>query len=299
MDTIIKDDFILENIIMPDKKIAYKIIFIDKQNLDNQNYYRRLSIEERSILKPYFMEIQGHWSEAHQGFVFIKEISTSMIKEAIRKANNKIPLSREQIEREKLQAYFTPIDVVKKMQEYAHISENDIVLDPSAGIGNLVNGLSISKERIYLIEPNPEFCNFLKRNGYIHVIQSTFEEAIEKGQVPNNISKILMNPPFSKQNDLKHISLAYKLLAPGGTLISIVGKNSVLERDSSGKESKIFQEFYHICQNSKSHQLIELPEGTFEKSGTICDTYMITLEKQREKVTNTSRNIRMVEEDER
>jgi len=34
-------------------------------------------------------------------------------------------------------------------------------------------------------------------------------------------SKIIMNPPFSKSQDAKHIVKAYSLLAEGGTLVSI------------------------------------------------------------------------------
>ncbi len=53
----INNDFIIQQIIMPDMKPAYKIIFIDSQNLDNNQYFNGLSYEERSLLRPYFMEI--------------------------------------------------------------------------------------------------------------------------------------------------------------------------------------------------------------------------------------------------
>lgn len=229
------------------------------------------------------MEIGGHWSEAHKSFVFIKEVSIGTIKEAIQKANNQFPLSKEQIEREKLQAYFTPLEISKKMQQSAHICDKDIVLDHSAGTGNLVNGLNVPKENIFLVEPNLEFCEFLRRNGYVNVIQSTFEEALDKKVLPNNISKILMNPPFSKQSDIKHILLAYGLLNKGGTLVSIIGKNSLLERDINNQKSPTLENFISTCKSSKFHQIINLEPASFEESGTICDTCMIILEKERVK----------------
>ena len=284
----INNDFIIQQIIMPDKKPAYKIIFVDSQHLDNHLYFNGLSYEERSILKPYFMEIGGHWSEAHQGFVFIKEVSTEIIKGAIQKANNKNPLSKEQIEREKLQAYFTPLKLSKRMQQLAHICDNDIVLDPSAGTGNLVNGLNVPKEKIFLIEPNAEFCEFLRRSGYVNVIQSTFEEALDRKMLPNNISKVLINPPFSKQTDLKHILLAYGLLNKGGTLVSIIGKNSLLERDINNQKSPILENFVNTCKSSKFNQIVNLEPASFEESGTIYDTCMIILEKQRTKELDNS-----------
>lgn len=279
----VNNDFIIQQIIMPNMKPAYKIIFVDSQQLDNHQYFNGLSYEERSLLKPYFMEIGGHWSEVHKSFVFIKEVSTWTIKEAIQKANNQNPLSKEQIEREKLQAYFTPLEISKKMQQLAHICDKDIVLDPSAGTGNLVNGLNIPKENIFLVEPHPEFCEFLRRSGYVNVIQSTFEDALDKRVLPNNISKILMNPPFSKQSDLKHILLAYELLNKGGTLVSIIGKNSLLERDINNQKSPTLKNFISTCKSSKFHQIINLEPASFEESGTICDTCMIILEKERVK----------------
>ena len=279
----INNDFIIQQIIMLDMKPAYKIIFVDSQQLDNHQYFNGLSYEERSLLKPYFMEIGGHWSQAHKSFVFIKEVTTRIIQEAIQKANNQFPLSKEQIEREKLQAYFTPLEISKKIQQSAHICDNDIVLDPSAGTGNLVNGLNIPKENIFLVEPNPEFCEFLRRSGYVNVIQSTFEEALDKKILPNNISKILMNPPFSKQSDLKHILLAYELLNKGGTLVSIIGKNSLLERDINNQKSPTIENFISTSKSSKFHQMINLEPASFEESGTICDTCMIILEKERVK----------------
>ena len=284
----VNNDFIIQQIIMPDMKPAYKIIFVDSQQLDNHQYFNGLSYEGRLLLKPYFMEIGGHWSEAHKSFVFIKEVSIETIKENIQKANNQIPLSKEQIEREKLQAYFTPLEISKKMQQSAHICDNDIVLDPSAGTGNLVNGLNIPKENIFLVEPNPEFCEFLRRNGYVNVIQSTFEDALDKRVLPNNISKILMNPPFSKQSDLKHILLAYELLNKGGTLVSIIGKNSLLERDINNQKSPTLENFINICKSSKIHQIVNLEPASFEESGTICDTCMIILEKERTKELDNS-----------
>lgn len=284
----INNDFIIQQIIMPDKKPAYKIIFVDSQHLDDHQYFNGLSYEERSILKPYFMEIGGHWSEAHKSFVFVRDVSTGIIQKSIQKANNKIPLSKEQIEREKLQAYFTPLEVSRKMQQSAHICDKDIVLDPSAGTGNLVNGLNVPKENIFLVEPNAEFCEFLRKSGYVNVIQSTFEEALAKKVLPNNISKILMNPPFSKQSDLKHILLAYGLLNKGGTLVSIIGKNSLLERDINNQKSPTLENFISTCRSSKSHQIINLEPASFEESGTICDTCMIILEKERTKELDNS-----------
>ena len=137
----INDDFIIEQLIMPDTKHLHKIIFVDKQHMNDNQYFKRLSRQERLLLRPYFMEIGGHWSEAHKSFVFIRDVSTATIREAIKKANNQLPVSKEQEERERLQAYFTPLDIAKRMQESAHISEDDIILEPSAGIGNLVNGI--------------------------------------------------------------------------------------------------------------------------------------------------------------
>ena len=270
----IKPDYIIVRYILPKINLSYKILFVDETNLDNPKYYRQLSNAEKTALKPYMMEIGGHWSEASQSFVFMHEISPDLVTQAIDKQNSGIKTSDEHKYKEEWQSYFTPQKLAAEMHELANITTNDIVLDPSAGVGNLVDGLKVPKKNIFLVEPNPEFCEELRKKGYQNVINSTFEEAIEMGLLPPSITKIIMNPPFTKQIDLVHVSLAHDIISEGGTIVSVVGNNSLFEKSP---KSKILKAFEDICVNAEESKVIPLPEGTFEESGTICDTNLVFL----------------------
>jgi hypothetical protein len=267
----------------PKLTLPYKLQFVDKNNLDNLDFFRTLSNAERIGLKPYIAEIGGHWNEVSKSFVFMNEITTMKIIEAIEKFNKNIKPNDEYLTKEKWQAYFTPSELAKRMHELAKINEMDIVLDPSAGTGNLVDDLTIPKGNIFLIEPNKEFCQELRKKGYINIIEATFEEAIEKNLLPKNITKIIMNPPFSKQTDLIHIAMAYDIISPNGIVISITGKNSLFEKEPNGNISIFLNNFNRVCNDAEKIEIVPLPEGSFKESGTICDTCLVFLEKGNQK----------------
>lgn len=214
----------------------------------------------------------------------MNETPSNIIRGAIEKLNKGIQPSIEYVNKEKWQSYFTPSDLARDMQKHAGITDTDIVLDPSAGVGNLVDGLDIPKENIYLIEPNGKFCEMLRKKGYINIIESTFEEATERDLLPKNINKIIMNPPFFKQTDLRHIVMSYDLINPDGIVVSVFGKNSVKERNLDNTMSQTLIDFNDLSERAQSYQIISLEEGTFKTSGTVCDTFVAVFEKGQKKI---------------
>lgn len=53
----IKSDFVIVNCIFPKTTLAYKLQFIDSNNLNNLRYFNQLREEEKIALKPYIMDI--------------------------------------------------------------------------------------------------------------------------------------------------------------------------------------------------------------------------------------------------
>lgn len=100
----------------------------------------------------------------------------------------------------------TPHELVQKVQLWADIKENDVVLEPSAGTGDLISGLN--KKNIVCIEINPILSEILVNKGFKYVYNCAFEDY--KSSI--EFDKIIMNPPFSKRLDAKHIKLAFEKL---------------------------------------------------------------------------------------
>lgn len=125
--------------------------------------------------------------------------------------------------------HFTPKAIVNKMIDHAGIKENDIVLESSAGIGNIADGITYNN--VDVIEINPSFRELLKLKGY-NVIGSDFLEFNEH----NKYNKIIMNPPFSKNQDIKHLKHAYNLLDNNGKIISLTSKHWSFAQDKESLE---------------------------------------------------------------
>jgi hypothetical protein len=81
---------------------------------------------------------------------------------------------------------------------------------------------------------------------------------------------VLMNPPFLKQNDIKHVSHALMFLKPGGTLVAIMGASFTFRTDT---RTQVFNELLERFGAVVEH----LPEKSFKESGTLVNTVMVTI----------------------
>lgn len=81
-----------------------------------------------------------------------------------------------------------------------------------------------------------------------------------------------MNPPFGQERDLRHIMIAYNLLAPGGTLVALAAKNCLYYDRHTTHSVNLFLE---------SHGAIieDVPYGTFKESNTNVDVSLIRMRK--------------------
>lgn len=142
------------------------------------------------------------------------------------------------------------------------------VLEPSVGSGHLLNALSEvvgqmvydgKRIRVHAYETNPsryiDTAHTKFKNLDVTVENVDFLEVEPPTQDGLKYHLVLMNPPFAKSQDVKHILHAIKFLRPGGVLLGIC---------SAGVE------FRSTSLYSKLQDIIEdigecwpLPEGSF------------------------------------
>ena len=82
--------------------------------------------------------------------------------------------------------------------------------------------------------------------------------------------KIIMNPPFSKQQDIDHIYKAFWHLKREGILISIVSEAPFFRTNKKSIEFRKFLE-------DNNAEIIKKPEGTFKERGTMVNTRLIKI----------------------
>jgi 16S rRNA G1207 methylase RsmC len=74
--------------------------------------------------------------------------------------------------------------------------------------------------------------------------------------------RILMNPPFERGDDIRHIEHARKFLKPGGRLVAIC---------ADGPRQR--ERLQPIASQWRS-----LPAGTFKESGTMVNTALLVID---------------------
>lgn len=138
-------------------------------------------------------------------------------------------------------------------------SEADIqpgmdVLEPSAGNGVLAEAARKAGGNVDAVELEPQLRDILKEKGF-NVVGSDFDTF-----TPDKLyDRVLMNPPFSHDLDIKHVQKAFEHLKPGGKLTAIV---STMAGERSNKRNEAFREWLNELEAHEE----QLPEGMFKES---------------------------------
>lgn len=235
---------------------------------ENDLYYLSLgnmSDAEYDEVKPIIEHLNGHWREKFGCFVFGEDVS-ELLQNAL---CNGVDISDDYRWREENQFYPTPMRVAKRVVELAEVESGMSILEPSAGVGNLLDCLPAGQYSILCVEPMETNCYVLEHKGY-KVVHSTFEDTYV--DLPK-FDRIIMNPPFSGQRDIMHVMMAYYLLKPGGVLCSVISENALYYKTETTENFKKFLK-------DIDGYVEPVPSGSFEESGTTIETVLIKLRKR-------------------
>ncbi len=117
--------------------------------------------------------------------------------------------------------YPTPQETIYKMLQYFDVS-NKVILEPSAGKGDIINVLiqEGAKEVLYC-EKSEVMQKTL--NGLGRFMCADFLDL--KAEQISHINAIIMNPPFSE--GVKHVLHAYDIAPKGATIISLINSSNL------------------------------------------------------------------------
>lgn len=236
-------------------------------------YVPRISDTEYDKLKYIVEFIGGHWSERYKGFIMDDTKDNILAKINSVLALDEITLSKEDVFKIKNQFYPTPSWLAKDMVERANISYSDSfeLLEPSAGTGAILQYMvQYTASKCTAIELNKKNVEYLRKLGF-KVQNTSFENyALNTNK---RFDRVIMNPPFAKEMDLRHTALAFNLLKEGGKLVGLVAENSLYY---AREVTQLFNQ-----QISRLNvKLTEIQHGAFIESGTSVDITMIELYKR-------------------
>lgn len=165
----------------------------------------------------------------------------------------------------------TPPEIARRVIDLAEITNEMQVLEPSAGRGALV--LEV-KERapdsmVSMFELMPDNNKFL-RDLKLHACGIGEPTDFLDVKPFDVFDRVVMNPPFGRQADIKHITHALKFLKPGGMLVSVMSSSVTF------RNNKLTTDFRQLIEERSGH-IEELPEGAFKSSGTMVNTVIVVI----------------------
>ena len=156
------------------------------------------------------------------------------------------------------QLFQTPAPLAARMVELAGDRARLCVLEPSAGLGRILDALGQPAELV-AVEVAQQCADELRRREGLRVVQRDFltVEPAELGQ----FDCIVMNPPFHMRADIRHILHALKFLLPGGVLVALC-------MDTQHREKAL---------RPLAATWDQIPAGAFRESNTEVPTVMLSI----------------------
>lgn len=229
--------------------------FLPKIQLDRKDY-----IECNSILEVLWLKWHK-WQKAH--------ISNEVI-EDLEETFNEI-LENWEVEtlkeyKKRFQFFPTPRELAKRMVELAEIKESDIVCEPSAwdwAIADLIPNcltltlVELDTEKIKTLQKFNKFNNLILNIDFLQLWNE------------NTFDKFVMNPPFNKRQDYKHIKKAIELLADWWRIVGLMSKGILYREDYKDLKEEIANHWY----------IVEIEDWVFKEAGTMIWTCLIVYNK--------------------
>jgi predicted RNA methylase len=201
----------------------------------------------------------GKWDRKAKAHLFDKPAS-DRVDEIILTGEVEIP-------KDEFNYFPSPPAVVARLMELADLREGMLVLEPSAGKGAIA---AACVERGIEVD-----CCELMDANFEHLSDAEAYRTVWRGDFLEfppiaDYDRVVMNPPFAKQQDIKHVLHALKFLKPGGMLISVMSASVTF------RSNKLSTDFRDLIRE-RGGKIEALPEGAFKASGTNVRTVIVTI----------------------
>jgi predicted RNA methylase len=232
-------------------------LFLPPEQLD-----RRVYIEVNKVLQA----MGGKWNGGKVRAHVFDDDPASAVSDAI--ASGQVTDRKQE-----LQFFQTPPKVAALLVSVADVKKDHRILEPSAGGGAIVRSIF---ERLGRVQVN--VCEIDEKNRQRLIKE--FDDAVFVAAFdflnlsPLNVGydRIIANPPFSRQQDIDHVTHMYECLEPGGRLVSVMSA-AVMFR--TNRKTVDFRELVE----REGGAIEPLPEGSFKSSGTDVNTCVVRIDK--------------------
>ena len=215
----------------------------------------------------------------NQHILSMKDVSAEKMLELLELLPTQTKRTEEMV---KFQQFSTPPSIAYLANYTANVNSNDIMLEPSAGIGGIAVFAKKDGAKVYVNELDNRRLEVLKNMPFDGFFNEDAEQIdnILGGELEPTV--IVMNPPFSSSAErnmhktkigAKHIEQALKILAPNGRLVAIVGKGMADGEPAFRDWWKNIKSEYNVRAN------IGINGKNYNKYGTNFDIQMLVIDK--------------------
>jgi predicted RNA methylase len=167
--------------------------------------------------------------------------------------------------------FATPAPVVDRMIAAAELDPSMDVLEPSAGLGAIAFRIVPLVRSVDCIELDARVAERLRAAWSPEVGEVRCADFLEVQSNPIlRYDRVLMNPPFGRQADIRHVTHALGFLRPGGLLVAIMSAGVEFRQD------KLVVEFRKLVAD-RGGRIERLPDDAFAASGTGIRTVMAVI----------------------
>lgn len=223
----------------------------------------------------------GTWNRGQQAHLFTSDprerlataVQTRVLNLDLAVAAPKLQAAAKKKE---LQAFYTPASLAARVVALADVSGKK-VLEPSAGGGALVQeAFAQGADQVVAVEVDTEaFMSLgkvdvppMNKPGVRFASYEADFLTLDRLSLPE-VDRVVMNPPFAKGQDIKHVAHAYQFLKPGGRLVAIMSPMAITK-----------PAFARSFPKGLGPTKIEpVPSGAFSESGTNTATVIIVIDK--------------------
>jgi len=245
-----------------DENDGATVAFITDGQLDPKLYKK---------LNEVLVSFGGKWNRKVKGHIFAENPHDKI---------DGVILSGEFVDSHAFDFFETPFSLAQRMvgeAGIANLKDGGRVLEPSAGRGSIADAIMavipvLNSWTFTMCELREDNRKVLEEKGYkvgpYDFMGVSGPDDLDRG----GYDAIVMNPPFSKQQDIEHVLHAYQMLRPGGKLVAIMSAG-VKWREN--KRAQAFRDRLNECG-----YFSDLPQGTFKSSGTMVNAVMVTMNKE-------------------
>lgn len=239
-------------------------------------YTGKERIPDWDLLKRVMLALGGSWRAGHRkplradlpvepgGFHFPDDLDAA---ELVRLAKE----TGEITDPKAAEFYGTPRALAQLLVERADLDFFSRILEPSAGHGAIALAARDSKPSAHIVCVEALEASAEKlRSLNFDVTRGDFLKITPEGL--NTFTHVLLNPPFSRRQDVQHVRHAFTFLEPGGVLVAIMSSGVKHRDDKLGRE---FREFVEANQG----EVWDNPPNSFAESGTGVNTVMVRIRK--------------------